>query len=295
MNNNLLYSRRQLLKTTASLACLTAFNPSCLSVFAADPQKKYRIGACDWSIGKQNEWEALALAKEIGLDGVQVSLGNTENNMHLRQKKVQQAYHKAADQYGVQVSSLAIGELNRVPYKSEAVTEEWVRDSIEVAQAMGCPVILLAFFDKGDLKGDKPGTEEVIRRLKKVAPKAEKAGVILGVESWLSADEHLEIIQAVGSENVRVYYDVANAHKMGYDIYEEMARLGKEYICEIHAKENGYLLGQGKIDFVKVKHILDEMNYQGWVIIEGATPEGADIYPSYVANRQYLHDLFHAS
>ncbi|MEX2594932.1 MAG: sugar phosphate isomerase/epimerase family protein [Anditalea sp.] len=290
MKKNNLYSRRQALISTAALAGLTTLSPI-WNAFASDTKKDYKISACDWSIGKQSDIEAMALAERIGLDGVQVSLGTVENNMHLRQKDVQKAYKQAAKKHKVKVSSLAIGELNNVPYKSEPETEEWVSDSIDVAKAMGCKVILLAFFGKGDLKGDEAGTNEVIRRLKKVAPKAEKAGIILGIESWLSADEHLDIIHAIGSENVRVYYDVANSHKMGYDIYEEMSRLGKEYICEVHAKENGSLLGQGKVDFARVKNVLDEIEYDGWVIIEGAVPPGADLFQSYVTNNEYLRSV----
>ena len=285
-----LYSRRHMLKSTITLAGLISLNPA-LKTFAIDFKNAYRVSACDWSIGKHSDIGAVELAGSIGLDGVQVSLGNVENKMHLRQKKVQKAYQNAAKKHGVKISSLAIGELNNVPYKSAPETEVWVSDSIDVAKAMGCKVILLAFFGNGDLKGDKAGTKEVIRRLKKVAPKAEKAGVILGIESWLSADEHLEIIDAVGSENVRVYYDVANSHQMGYDIYEEMRQLGNEYICEIHAKENGYLLGEGKVDFVKIKNILDDIGYDGWVIIEGAVPQGSDLIESYKANNKYLRSV----
>lgn len=283
-------SRRQMLRNSAAVAG-TLSCTSLFSLFASEP-RTYRIGACDWSIGHHSEVEAIATAHEIGLDGVQVSLGKAENNMHLRQKLVQHAYQKAARQYNIKVSSLAIGELNQVPYKSAPETIAWVSDSIDVAQAMGVSVILLAFFGKGDLKGATQGTQEVIRRLKDVVPKAEKQGIILGIESWLSADEHLEIIEAVGSPNVRVYYDVANSHKMGYDIYEEMQRLGSEYICEVHAKENGYLLGKGQIDFERVKAILDDINYQGWVIIEGAIPEGMDMLDAYQANCQYVQSIF---
>jgi sugar phosphate isomerase/epimerase len=293
MNKNNLYSRRQALISTVALAGLTTMGPI-WDVFASK-EKKYRISACDWSIGKRNQVEAMELAKKIGLDGVQVSLGSVENNMHLRQKEVQKAYKKAAKENKVKVSSLAIGELNQVPYKSEPQTEEWVSDSIDVAKAMRCKVVLLAFFGNGDLKGDDAGIQEVKRRLKKVVSKAEKAGVTLGIESWLSANEHLDIIHDIGSENIRVYYDVANSHKMGYDIYEEMSRLGKEYICEIHAKENGHLLGQGNIDFTRVKTILDEINYDGWVIIEGAVPQGADLFQSYVYNNKYLRSVLNES
>ena len=286
-------SRRHVLKVSAALTGLAATHP--FSIFAADPTAAYKIGACDWSIGMHSDIAAMKLAHEIGLDGVQISLGKVDNNMHLRAAAVQQAYQEAAQQYDVAVAGIAIGELNSVPYKSALETEGWVSSSIEAAQALGCQVVLLAFFDQGDLHDDPVGQQEVIRRLKKVAPQAEQAGVILGIESWLSADEHLAIIDAVGSDHVRVYYDLANSHKMGYDIYEEVARLGNEYICEIHAKENGYLLGQGRIDFVRIRDILKDINYDGWIIIEGATPEGADIKESYVANTRYVRSVFNAT
>jgi len=291
MNNINVYTRRTLLKGLAALAGLAAVNIPWLTA-AARNKRRYRIGACDWSIGKQSDVDALALANTLGLDGVQVSLGTVQNGMHLRRKDVQQTYLKAVAANGVEISSLAIGELNNVPYKSEPETEEWVRDSIHVAKAMECRVVLLAFFSKGDIKGDEAGIAEVIRRLKKVAPIAEQADVILGIESWLSADELLAIIDKIGSTHVRVYYDVANATEMGYDIYREMKQLGNKYICEVHAKENGALLGQGKIDFQKVRDTLDEIGYEGWVILEGGVPAGMDVKEAYLANTRYIRSIF---
>jgi len=263
--------------------------------FAADiraqKEKRYLIGACDWSIGGHSKLEAFETARKIGLDGLQISLGNVENNMHLRRLEVQEAYREASARTGVRIGSLAIGEMNSVPYKSDPRTEEWVRDSIDVAKAMGTRVILLAFFGKGDLKNDAAGTREVIRRLKKVAPRAEAADVYLAIESWLSAEEHLEIIRAVGSSHVRVYYDVANATQMGYDIYHEIALL-RDLICEVHMKENGALLGKGVIDFRKVRKALDAIGYKGWIHIEGAVPKGGDMLESYIANRRFLQEIF---
>jgi sugar phosphate isomerase/epimerase len=78
-----------------------------------------------------------------------------------------------------------------------------------------------------------PGTDETERRLREVAPKAEKAGVILGVESSLSAEDNMRIIDRVGSPAVKVYYDVANSTERGYDIGKEIRWLGKHgQICE---------------------------------------------------------------
>jgi sugar phosphate isomerase/epimerase len=255
----------------------------------------FKIGACDWSIGRMADPGALEVAKAIGLDGVQVSLGTEANGMSLRTPAVQQAYREAAQRAGVAIASLAIGELNNIPYKADPRTIEWVSDSVEATRALGCRVVLMAFFHKGDLKGDRAGTDEVVRRLRDVAPKAEQAGVILGIESWLSAEEHMDIIDRVGSRAVQVYYDVANSEKMGYDIYREMRWLGKKgVICEFHMKENGSLLGQGRVDFKRVREAIDEIGYTGWMQIEGAMPSGGQLLPSYTANLGFLRGLFPA-
>lgn len=291
MQNQL--TRRTMIARCAQAAAAYAAFSHCAPLFAAPAKRRFKIGACDWSIGKQADVGAMEVAKKIGLDGVQVSLGTEANNMHLRQPAVQQSYREAAKQFGVEVASLAIGEMNRVPYKSDPRTIEWVSDCIDVQKAMGVKVVLLAFFSNGDLKGDKAGTDEVVRRLKEVAPKAEKAGVILGIESWLSAEEHMDMIQRVGSSAVQVYYDVANSTQMGYDIFKEIRWLGKQkLICEFHMKENGFLLGQGKVDLKQVRAAIDDIGYAGWMQIEGAVPKGATMLDSYVTNLKVLRGLF---
>jgi sugar phosphate isomerase/epimerase len=151
---------------------------------------------------------------------------------------------------------------------------------------------LLAFFGNGDIKGKPELQREVIRRLKRVAPSAEEAGVTLGIESWLNVDEHRRILDAVDSPAVKVYYDVANMHKMGYDIYREIRQLGCENICQFHCKENGFLLGKGNIDFGKVKEAIDEIGYRGWLIIESARPGGMTIEESYTKNQKFLRSVF---
>jgi hypothetical protein len=186
---------------------------------------RFTIGACDWSIGMRGRTGAMSLAREFGIDGAQISMGGVENDLHLRRPDVQRAYREAAAAHGVRIAGIGLDIMNEVPYKSDPRTIQWVSDSIDVARALDVRVVLLAFFVKGDLKTDPEGQAEVIRRLRAVAPKAEGAGVTLGIESWLSADEHMRIIDAVKSPNVKVYYDVANSQHMGYDIYSEI-RMG---------------------------------------------------------------------
>jgi L-ribulose-5-phosphate 3-epimerase len=279
-------SRRDALRTlAATLAPGVIAEPL---TRAQTPARRFLLGACDWSLGLRGRPDALAFAAKLALDGVQVSMGSADNDLQLRTKEVQQAYRDASLASGVRIGGIALDVLNQLPYKSDPRTVAWVDDSVDVAAALDVRVVLLAFFEKGDLRSDAAGQDEVVRRLKAVAPHAERRGVALGIESWLSAREHLRILDAVGSPSVRVYYDVANATQMGYDIVEEIRLLGRQRICELHAKENGALLGQGRVDFERLRNVLDEIGYAGWIQIEGAVPRGAPILDSYLENVRFM-------
>lgn len=289
-------TRRTLLKRAASLTILS--NATFAEGIGLNLQtQRLRIGACDWSIGKSSDLGAFDVAKEIGLEGIQVNIGGLKNNLHLREPGLQQKYLEKSKESGVVISSLAIAELNNVPYKSDPQTEQWVFDSIDVAKNLGVSVILLAFFHHNDLRNDDNGKKEVINRLKKVAPKAEKLGITLGIESYLSASELMDIVQKVGSPSIKIYYDFRNSADAGYDVVKEIRLLGKEAICELHIKENGFLLGEGTMDWKKIADTLRDIDYHGdgWMQIEGATPKGADIVASYKHNLKFLQDVFYSS
>lgn len=268
------------------------FASSAWQAFAADPKRTFKIGACDWSIHGRGDVAAMKMAQDIGLDGVEVSFGKPGDTYDLRKAENRKKYQAEAKKHGVEICSLAMGILNQVPYATSPDAEQWVLDCIEVMPKLNQKVVLLAFFSNGDLK-DKPDMQKAaIERLKKAAPKAEKAGVVLGVESYLNAEEHMRILDAVDSPAVKVYYDVANMNHMGYDVYKEIRQLGRDRICQIHCKENGYLLGQGKVDFAKVKEAVDDIGWQGWLIVEGAVPKGGQMFDSYVKNQKFLRSVF---
>jgi sugar phosphate isomerase/epimerase len=197
----------------------------------------------------------------------------------------------ASARHRVAIASLAMGVLNSVPYKSDAATEQWVLDSVRVMQRMKTRVALLAFFSKGDLVDDPTGVAEVVRRLKKLAPRAEAAGLVYGIESWLKAPELERILDAVKSPAIKVYYDVGNMQKVGEDVRTAIRRLGRERICEVHFKDYDDLYGKGSMNFPNVRTALDAIGYRGWVGIEGVkTPLG--IEPSIRYDLDYLRPIF---
>lgn len=254
----------------------------------------FRIFACDWTLQKTSQPGAFELAARIGLDGVQVDFGRPDENADkppLFDPAHQDAILEASARHKVPVASLALGALNTFPYKNDRATEQWVLDSIGVLQRMRQRVALLAFFSKGDLVNDEPGVAEVIRRLKKLAPRAEAAGVVYGIESWLKAPELEHILDAVGSPAVKVYYDVGNMQKVHEDVGAAIRRLGRERICEVHFKDYDNLYGKGSMDFPAVRGALDAIGYRGWVGIEGVkTPLGVEASIRY--DLEYLRPIF---
>ena len=256
--------------------------------------RKFKIGACDWSIGKWSDIGAFKVAKEIGLDGIMVDMGGEENDLHIRKKEIQKAYLAESMQTGIAISSLALGVYNQIPFHSDSRTEEWVSNSIDAAVNLDVKVLLLAFFNASDLRNDDQRKESAVSILKKVAPSAEAKGVTLGIESYLNAKEHLDIINKVGSKNVKVYFDFRNTADAGFNPAEEFRKLGKDMVCELHMKENGFLLGKGTVDWKGVSDAVYETGYtgNGWMQIEGAIPKDADIIKSYRHNLGYLKQLF---
>ena len=244
-------TRRQVL--AAGLAAGLAFTPGWRALAEGPRPRRYRIGACDWSLGKHQDFSALELARTIGLDGVQVSFDNIGTPTDLRLPAARARYAELAKSTGVAICSLALACLNQTPLATEDQK-----------------IVLLAFFGAGDIKGKPALQDKVIARLKRLAPKAEKAGITLGLESLLNADDHLRILAAVGSPSLAVYYDVCNMTGEKYDVPADIRKL-KGHICQIHCKENGALLGAGKVDFAGVRQALRDIDYQGWLVIEGAT------------------------
>jgi sugar phosphate isomerase/epimerase len=279
---------QQLSQGATFVAGLSALGP----LLAAPKARGFKIGACDWSLGKRGDPAAFDLAKEIGLDGVQIDMGTAANDMRLRKPEVQHAYREEAKRTGLEIASTALAELNSVPLNSDPRAAGWLSDSIDVCKALDLPVVLVAFFGRGDLDMQRTAEiDHVVKVLKEVAPKAEKSGVAIGLENYLSAEDNRTLIQRVGSSAVKVYYDVGNSTDKGRDVVKEIRALGR-LICEFHAKDGPHMLGQGRIDFRQVRRAIDDIDYSGWIQIEAECPHS--LIPDYTADRKYLKSIFPA-
>lgn len=238
--------------------------------------EKVRIGVTDWNLKLSGKLEALSLAKEIGLAGVEVSLGRApqDGKLPLDNLGIQEQYRAESRRLGVALAGTCLNILHRNYLKSDQLGQKWLADGIQITAKLGAGVMLLPFFGKGALETQQE-IDYVGDVLREHAPAAAKAGVILGLENTNSARENARIMERSRSEAVKVYYDVGNSTQAGYDIFEEMPWLGAERICQLHLKDNPHYLGEGSIDFPRVMRTVAGLGYAGFANLETQSPSGS--------------------
>ena len=241
---------------------------------AAQTTNKIRISACDWSMRATGP-EGLEIAKKVGLDGLEISPGDVADKLQIADPEYRKKYKEAMQKTGIVVSSIAMGMLNNYPLASDPRGPAWLDQTIEATKDLGANVILLAFFGKGDLRTGndlkKADVDAVVARVKEAAPKAKEAGVFLGIENTLSAEQNLAIIDRVKSDMVRVYYDIGNSTGSDYDVPAEIRLLG-DRICQIHFKDGNHYLGEGDVKMDPVAEAINAINYKGWIVLETGSP-----------------------
>ena len=129
-------SRRDFVRTAGMAAAVfpSISRPQAQTSPAPQP---VRIGMTDWNLGKRGDVTKVALAREIGLDGIQVSLTfPTDGSPHLREPKTQAAFKQAALDNGMQICSLAIGSpgKSRLPLHTNPAAAILLVEAVEVAR-----------------------------------------------------------------------------------------------------------------------------------------------------------------
>jgi L-ribulose-5-phosphate 3-epimerase len=267
MNN----MRRNFLQTGAAYLASAALARHSLIAYAAQKGVRFRVGVTDWNLKQTARLDSVALAKKIGFDGVQISIGR---KMELNDKALQQAFVAESKRAGLPLASVCLDILHVNGLKSDPLGQRWVVEAIPITKALGVKVILLPFFGKWALQ-TQAEMDYVGDALKEVAPAAEKAGVILGLEDTISARDNVRIMERSKPPAVLTYYDVGNSTQHGFDIIEEIRWLGRARICEVHLKDNPSYMGQGKINFPAVVDALAEIGFDKWAQLECVAPSGS--------------------
>jgi len=239
---------------------------------------KLRIGITDWNLNLGADPQAVPLAATLGFEGVQVSFGRkiVDGKMPADNPETIAKYLALSKANNIPIDGTCADILHVNGLKSDKLAPKWVLDSIRLTKALDTKVLLLPFFGPWALK-TRAEMDYTGDRLRELAPEAEKAGVILGLEDTISAEDNVRIMDRSQAPNVKVYYDVGNSTVAGFDVVKEIRWLGKDRICQFHLKDNPHYLGEGKIQFAPIMRAIRDIGFSGFANLEtDVRPENLD-------------------
>jgi L-ribulose-5-phosphate 3-epimerase len=239
---------------------------------------KFKIGVTDWNLRLGAKPEAVPLAAQLGFDGVQVSFGRklVDDKLPLDNPELIARYLALSAEHKIPLDGTCVDKLHDNGLKSDPLAVRWVHDAIRLTKALRVEVLLLPLFGTWAVK--TPAERDYVGdALRELAPEAEKARVILGLEDTISAEDNVRIMDRAKSKNVLVYYDVGNSTKNGFDVVKEIRWLGKARICQIHLKDNPNYMGEGTIHFDEVVKAIRDIGYTGYANLETDTKPGSTV------------------
>ena len=245
-------------------------------------------------------------AAKLGIDGVEMEVGPEYQKAEVLDTEKRAQILKTMRATGVETSCVCIGGYwkwspadNDPAVRAEAV--KIMKQTLEACDRLNSRCIL------APLSNPNATPEEAVQRwiefCKTIAPDAQKHRVTVGVEictrpKLATHQDAKAIVDAVRSNYVQVYWDVANARHAGADAVEGIRYLGKEHLAHIHIKDikanppgskspfTGCHLGEGVLDFGAICKGIKEVGYDGWLTLE--TISDADASASAKKNLEYL-------
>jgi sugar phosphate isomerase/epimerase len=268
---------------------------------AAKPKKlTYKIAVVDLMILKRQKLGALQLTKDIGADGVEIDMGGlgqreTFDNQ-LAKPEIRQQFIDKAKELNLEICSLAMTGFYAQSFATRPTYERMVQDCFDTMKALNVKVAFLPLGTQGDLRKNPELRPAIVERLKVVGKMAQKAGVVVGIETALDATGEVALLKEIGSKNIQIYFNFSNPLKEGRDLNQELRILGRKRICQMHATdEDGvWLQNNTRLDMQKVKQTLADIGWQGWLVIERSrdATDPRNVKRNFGANAAYLKSVF---
>ena len=282
------------------LAIMMVFFLSPTVIAQTGTKQQYKVAVVDLMLLKRQKLGALQLTKDIGADGVEVDMGGlgirpTFDNQLLIDS-VRDLFLKKVKELNIEICSISMSGYYAQSFCQRTEFIKSVEDCITTMKLMNVKVAFLPLGVQCDLVKNPELRDSVISRLRLAGKMAEKAGVIIGIETALDATGELKLLKDVHSSGIKSYFNFSNALKNGRDLNKELEILGKKFIVQIRCTDDDgvWLQNDSKIDLHKVKVTLDKMKWSGWLVIERSrdAKEPKNVKKNFGANTAYVKSIF---
>lgn len=239
---------------------------------------KYKFACTQWGMPGEGLY-AVRIAKEAGLDGLQIELGSYENGYPMAQKCVRDKYMEDGAKYGIEFPSIVLNDLTINDFVHGKDTErgqiayEQMKLGIEVAADMKIDTVMIPNFFNNFIT-EEEHFKNAADALKFCCDEAGKHGITIASETVLSWKDHKKIFEMVNMPNLGVFFDSMNYKFFSkLDQMEVLTSVYDHMVPQLHVKDgiddlSGSLLGEGNMDFYKQADYIANSDYKGWVIVE---------------------------
>jgi hexulose-6-phosphate isomerase len=259
-------NRRNFLATSSSLVASNHFLSAKELSFKGQIKKAVKFGT------KPNEAQMQKL-KDLGFDGIEGSAPG------LQVEPMKQACQKIdLPMHGVVYNKHWKVRLSDPDPKVREQSRKGLAQAMKDSKGVGGTSVLLV---PGRVKGEKETHKQVwnrsIEQIRKLIPLAEELQVHILIETvWngfcYKPEEFRDYIDAIDSPWVKAYYDIGNMQKFAPS-HEWIRILGKRTLkldVKDWGSKNGFCpLGQGDVDWKKVRNELEKIEFTGWATREG--------------------------
>ena len=215
-------------------------------------------------------------AKIPGLSGIEVQ--TTRSNLWDRETVL--AYKRESHRWNIRTISMGGSLPNGGTLLDAGPCEQSLRKTIRAGEILGANVVLVPGFRETCPKmDDEASYGPVVQLLKKLAPVAEDAGIVLGLELSLTTDEYVKLLGLVDHPAVRAYWDATGTESMVHngEGIRGIEVLGGARIVQMHLKNNRNPLMEepGLVDWSKAWPAIKKSGFEGWFAFETphASPE----------------------
>jgi D-psicose/D-tagatose/L-ribulose 3-epimerase len=247
-------------------------------------------GLCFWTFGEIPFEEKCRIAKEIGVDGVEVQGDITQDAKELA---------KTLKQYELKLLSVTPNnvDISSVNEDVRLKAVQYFLDLLSWAKELGANRICLhGDVGKTEGSGDEAKDWEIlVESSKEVMQKAENLGIQVVFEvlnryenhQILTGQEALDLIEDVKSPNLTVLLDAYHMNIEESNPVEALKNLGDQLGVYHVADSNRQAIGNGHSNIKGQIEMLNEMNYTGPIIME-MVAEGPNPFTP-VKGEDYLH------
>jgi len=195
------------------------------------------------------------------------------------------AVAKAVADFDAEIYAFCVNETELTDKNVHDKYVQAVRDSVETAKKLNCRHLICSGGNIYPELSQRKHHENIVKGLKRCASVAEQNNIILLLEplnnivdhkeNYLCmSDEAAEIIDEVGSENVKILFDIYHQQISEGNIIDHITKhlpkIGHIHCAGVPGRHG---IGTGELDYGRILKVIEKLGYSGTIGLECFTEE----------------------